>query len=375
MIKVNDLRISWIWTETFPELVVNPPKLKSRWGNLASDLEYNPLFKNPHTQLDPLSLPWDTSSPKRIHYFWRYYLGKDCARVPPEEAFKRLVPFRGFRSARVKTPWASGKLMMEAYYYPHGVALVITVHIRNDLLLDDMVDRAVEAAQGATFDVIWADASSDALTMPQLATKAMDGLRSFVYGPNTLQGTPSSKPFTVATVVRGSGVDKDAPNTDKDNVHRALEGLCSWHATWKDDVLHPLAERAVGIRHAPVSHLLYGLTRSRAVWFPASFLELHKQRSSLACYHRNLMFASLQTESLAGLMMLAHDWYQNRAPVYPMSGSMELLVESAAEILGRLYAGDTRTYRSSSPAVQIKDNNWVNTINYVRSVFGQVPMQ
>jgi hypothetical protein len=374
MIKVNDLRISWIWMETFPDLLVNTPRLKSRWGNLGFNLDYNSVFKNPETQPDPLSLPWNTSSPKHIHYFWRYYLGKNCAQVTPEEAFKRLVPFRRSGSARVMTPWPSGKLMMESYHYPHGMALVMTVHIRDDLSLDDMVDRAVEAAQDATFQVTWVDGSSDALTMPQLASEAMDDLRSFVYG-KAPQGTPSLKPFTVATVVRGSDVNQDAPNIDGDPVHRALEGLCSWQATWKHDTLHPLAKRAVGIRHAPPSHLLYGLPRGRAVWFPASFLDLQKPRSSLACYHRNLMFASLQTESLASLMVLARDRYQSPVTASPMSGSMQALVESAADILGRLYTGDTRTYRSSSPTVQIRDNHWLDTINFVRKVFGQAPLQ
>jgi len=139
-------------------------------------------------------------------------------------------------------------------------------------------------------------------------------------------------------------------------------------------VLHPLAQRAVAIRNAPPSHLLYGLARGRAVWFPASFLDLGKQRSSLACYHRNLMFASLQTESLAGLMVLARERYQNPAPASPLSNSMDALLQSAAEVLGRLYVGDAKTYRSSSPTVQIKDNKWLDTINYVRNVFGQAPL-
>ena len=74
---------------------------------------------------------------------------------------------------------------------------------------------------------------------------------------------------------------------------------------WKNDALHPWdASTCLKIRHAPLSHVLYGLDRGRAVWFPDLFTKQGRVHA-LGCYHRNLTLLSLQTESLVELMCAA----------------------------------------------------------------------
>jgi hypothetical protein len=326
------------------------------------------LFKNALEGKGQPSLPWSISNPNHVHFFWLYYReGKNS----PMEAFRRLVPFRGSSPARITAPWLPGKAILESFHYPHGIALVATVLIKADLSLDLMVEKALEIAHTGKWKVTWPDNSIAEHGMLQLGPHTLDRLRKSTFGNDVEQGTRSLKPFTIVTVVRGSGVDKTQANTHNDPVHLALEALCNWRSTWKDDEPHPLAERTIPIRNASPSHVLYGLTSGRAVWFPAQFTK-SGIKSSLGCYHRNLMFASLQTESLARFMVLAYDRLQNAPTANPISPSMDKLVTSAAGILGRLYGGNRDTYSSFSPSVQIEDNGWAKPINYVRNFIGEM---
>jgi hypothetical protein len=192
-------------------------------------------------------------------------------------------------------------------------------------------------------------------------------------------------------VIRGEEVDPTQPIAPMGAVHRALEALCSWHQTWKNDVLHSWdTSTCLKIRHAPRSHVLYGLERGRAVWFPdlfskqtsalsgvsitlpdravrvPNFFTKERRVHSLACYNRNLTLLSLQTESLVELMRAAGACIDANKP---MPLAMEELAKGAAGILGRLYGGTQDTYRSWSPRAHIDGNHYADTINKVRHFF------
>jgi len=368
MKKIGDLRISWIWTETFPDLLPTPSPLKPPWGGLLSEADYSAAFAEARNLTGLLALPWGVANPKHIHYFWTYYLeSQNPYQVQAAEAFRRLVPLRGPTPAKVKAPWPTSRVSLECYHYPHGFGLIITLQLKQDLPLHDAVELAIEASRTGDYEATWPDGTTLKVSLTQLGSHTLDQLRASTFGAGTAQGRRSPKPFSVVTVVRGSGVNPKTANTPNGEVHRALEALCSWSPTWEDDVLHPLANRTLTIRQAPVSHLLYGSTYGRAVWFPASFVGPGGGKSSLGCYHRNLLLTSLQTESLAQLMILGRDRIMQNQPV---SVSLEKLLRSGAGILGRLYGGDKATYRSASPTRQIDDNAWTQAINYIRHQVG-----
>ena len=136
--------------------------------------------------------------------------------------------------------------------------------------------------------------------------------------------------------------------------------------------IQSLADAQIKLRKPNAGDFHYGLKRGRAVWIPTSFVPKAK-KYSLACYHRNLVYASLQTESLVSLMQLMTSAL-TAAPNTSRHASMETLVQSAAGILGRLYGGDTDIYRSGSVRRQIDDHPHKAAINDVRKYRGRPPL-
>ena len=99
---------------------------------------------------------------------------------------------------------------------------------------------------------------------------------------------------------------------------------------------------------------------------PAAFR--HGVGMVLCCYHRNLVFASLQTESLGLLVSRTAKNRRNGEDFY--SPDHRECVRRASNILWQLYAGDYSTYRSWSPRVQIEDNNLKQELDDIRDFFG-----
>jgi hypothetical protein len=381
MINISDLRIAWIWTETFPGLLADPPQLAGRWGAPGSDAAYATAFHEARAKKGTLRLPWSEHDPKHQHFFWQYYLENDNPfEVTAGKALRWLVPLREPGLARIGVPGWPGWFTVDSYHYPHGLGLVFGMRIKADLPLFDMIEKAFDVARGEKFAVVWGDKSTEQTTLAQFGPAALDRLRASTFGKQTPQGVRSGKPFTVATAIQGSiqAGTEDAPEKNPD-LHRALDALASWNPNWKNAVPSPLAQRRLPIRKAPASHTLYGLTSGRTVWFPDSFepneLEMDSQgakpakKASLSCYHRNLIFTSLQTESLARLMSAARQVWQDGQK---MSPSMRRLVKSACGILGRMYGGDKSVYSSFSPAMQLEDNGWIPVLQAVRNEFGML---
>ncbi|MCA1659388.1 MAG: hypothetical protein LC642_02430, partial [Verrucomicrobiaceae bacterium] len=215
--------------------------------------------------------------------------------------------------------------------------------------------------------------------LSQFGSAALDRLRAATFGKATPQGIRSAKPFTIATVVQGVVPPGNEPAPqDNPDLHRALDALASWNPNWKATEPSLLAEKALGLRKGPAKHTLYGLTSGRTVWFPDSFRDKaqdengkggRSKKPSLSCYHRNLIFTSLQTESLARLMNAAKRTWQNGKKISP---AMQRLVKSAAGILGRMYGGDKSVYCSFSPAMQLADNGWIPELQEVRKEVGML---
>lgn len=380
MIKISDLRLSWIWTETFPGLLLDPPELSSRWGAPGDDADYAAAFSKARAKQGPLKLPWNEDDPKHQHFFWQYYLeNTDPFKITPGKALRWLVPLRQPRLARVSSPNVPGPFFVEAYHYPHGLGVVVGARIKADLPLFDMVEKAFDLARTEMLDVVWEDKAAEQWTLRQFGSAALDRLRAATFGKTTPQGIRPAKPFTIATAVQGFV----APGTEpapKDNpdLHRSLDALASWNPNWKNTDPSPLAERSIGLRKSPAQHTLYGLTSGRAVWFPDSFSDKaedenekggRSRKPSLSCYHRNLTFTSLQTEGLARLMDGAKRTWQSGAKISP---PMQRLVKFAAGILGRMYGGDKSVYSSFSPAMQLEDNGWIPVLQEVRKEVGML---
>jgi hypothetical protein len=373
MIQIHDLRLSFIWTETFLDLIRAPDSGAAPFAFLARRSWYSQRFEQALGGGDvpgDLEQPWPRPSGQ---YFWTYYLeGSTPGHITGVRAWKALVPFRGGFPATVSAPWLGpGRLMLEGYFYPHGVALVLTSACLSSLTLEEAVGKAFEVRRTGRFEVDWRGrAGSEPLSLDALAGKGLTALRTRAFGEGAAPGDRSVTPFTVATVVRGSGVDPGAPLEEGGAVHRALEALTTWRPTWQYDVLPELSAVSLAIRTAPPSHVLYGCGRGRAVWFPALFAREGGDLRSLSCYHRNLVMASLQVESLGGLVSATARQIRGGTALSPAHREC---ARRAAGILGRLHGG-VETYKSSSPPAHIEQNDLIPPLNRVRDYFNMPPV-
>jgi hypothetical protein len=384
-IRILDLRLSFIWFGLALELIRDPPPANAPLAFLGPIEQYIKTFEQALDDAGPadLQVPWDQTSPA-AHHFWTRYLGG--TRVPGPvlgaAAWEKLVPLRGkLPAAAVAAPWVPGPVLTEGFFYPHGFGLVVTAKIRSALSLENAVEKGLEVRRTGRFQVQWEEGGpQEDQSLDNLAHAGLLALRKVALGDAApAGGVQATRPFTVATVVEGSGVDRDtAPPAE---VHRALHALSEWPTAydWRNPPpaeLPDLAESGLKIKAGYPGDVLYARPRGRAVWFPKWFLGTGgKRRTKLSCYHRNVVFLSLQVESLGGLIRATSA--QIQAGTGPASGSTHhSVVGQAAKGLTLLYRGDREsTYRSWSGRQQLDQNGFVPPLDVVRDrVLGEGPL-
>ncbi|MFN6472571.1 MAG: hypothetical protein RMY36_023260 [Nostoc sp. SerVER01] len=377
---ITKLRLSFIWTATLTDLFKTdqPPAPLVFIGNST-------LYRQKFTD----GLPWllDTNR----HYFWGHYLKdssghslKDNNRPPvllqnirADRAWKQLVPFRSTQNLpSVSTPEC--RLVVEAFYYPFGFALVIHVEYSGSLTAQQAIKTAFKIREDNTFSIqpnnncnneaqnIYNQYQGLTLNLDQLAQRCLNTTRKVNLGLADFpeNGILSFKPFTIFTPLQGDGINPGQSIQNSD-IHRMLEAVTTW--------MEPSPGRLPNLSQVsfqfPVNYpfqegsLIYHRSRGRAVWFPIP-LTARSKRRTLSCYHRNLFLTSLQVESLSNLMILAADDYRNNESLTP--ATYEFCARRAAGILGQLYGRAQTTYNSPSAKIQIDENNWNDSINAVR---------
>lgn len=369
-VEIHDLRVAAIWAETNLALLGNAVPVGAPMAFLGRPFTYWPQFEK-RVRGEPipagLDLPWYTSDQK---LFWNRYLNKpSLANVTGKQAWKALVPFRAEVPLKARAPWLDGRLFLEAFLYPHGFAFVFTAAIQEQLALDQAVEKAFEVCKGGQYQVSRPDGSGMfSGPLEDLAHKAMETLRALMLGPDPQPGAGAIDPFTVATVVRGSGITAGMLVENGGSVQRALEALTTWYPDYAHATLPDLGSACVPLRQrSPQGSIVYGRRRGRAVWFPAAFLPDRRDKHLLACFHRNLVFASLQVESLGGLIAETAQWLEEGKT---LPTAHRECAQNAASILYGLYVGSDATYRSCSLKEQMEQNHLVPLIDRVRAAFG-----
>lgn len=366
------MRLSLISFETNTQLLGNPQPPKVPLGFLGNRDSYADTFDNAQLKKPvPMGLkaPWD----KAGQHFWEYYLEQKppLPQVPGAKAWRFLVPFRGevpVNDVKIPSLANDAKCVLESFFYPYGFACVTTFTVVKSLSLADAVDLAFEIRRDGKLDVTWESGAQEHLPFKAFAAKCLTSLGQIALGPTYSPGASLVEPFSVFTVLKGKG-----KATDK-RIHGALEATTTWPPLGRKANLPPLDQKVrLALRAAATaSDIVYAQKRGRAVWFPDVFTDT-KLRSSLACYHRNLVLASLQTESLCGLATAtvqeatAGSWSSLRV----MHGDCAKL---GAGILGRLYGGAMDTYRSMSPRYYIQQNKVEGDIDWVRARAGMTKL-
>ncbi len=267
------------------------------------------------------------------------------------------------------------RFLLETFFYPHGLAFVITVSVKVKKNTPFSLREAVETAFNIKQKKIFKKQDEnpyELLSLDEIADKCLADHHQYSIGTEKLiNSNRTTTPFTIFTFVEGNEIDPMIPIFELEEVHRALEAVTKWQPTWLNDSLDSLDKTSIKIRSAPPSHILYGNTRGRAVWFPALFIPQTSPCRTLSCFHRNLTLASLQVESLGSLVSITARELEKGIPLV---GDYRNCAKNAAGILGRLYGGVKSTYRSWSPHIQIDQNQLVEDINNVRDFFNMNPL-
>lgn len=385
--RIDDLRVSFIWTETYlehlgaaaPDLAAAPLAFLSRQYHYAPRFDELKAGKGVAAELG-LTFPWKREADSQ---FWKSYLNLEAlSRLTGQNAWHHLVPLRDKTLIVLEAPWLQpGRFFVECFFYPHGIGVVATaVILPNDnsgMPLKEAVETTLKLRHGEqyTFDNAGAQVAA---ALDGAIVQNLPKVRAHFLGSAF---TPSPQPppnlFAVSTVIRGDHVAIDVAPKEDDEIHRSLEGMTKWYPNWEVADLSPLAETRldrVG-KHSP-ARVIYAPRRARAVWFPDTFRpegKTKKRGSILSCYHRNLVLASMQVESLGGLVMKTAAMLHAGVPI---TSTQEQCARLAVGILGRLYGG-MNSYRSASVRRQMLKNDLVDTISELRqtlSVEGTPPL-
>jgi hypothetical protein len=287
-------------------------------------------------------------------------------------AWKFFVPLRARSPFKIEIPEFPGNVDSEVFFYSHGIALILNLRLQGSLSLSDVISLLIRVRRISKVNVQWSiEVPAETTTVDPFVEKSFSVFRNFAFGTGARPGRRLGlEPFTIFTVIKGKNVHPGKAVSDGGEIHRGMEALTRWSSTWEQDKLPEIGKQRLPTRSsAPFGDVLYANRRGRAIWFPAHFTSDEKV-SSLSCYHRNMLFAALQVESLCGLMRQTADQIGEKA----LPAVHNDCARNAGGLLGRLYGADYSTYRSWSPRRQMDDNHVLDDINKVRAIFNMRPL-
>jgi hypothetical protein len=354
-LNITDFRFSLIWA--LPCLEPAAGATAPFADRAGFENQFNAAQKSGAVQ--GLSPPWP---PRKAyaHRFWSNYLQVgDPSRVDGGNAWKKAVPLRvnapPFKVEPGKFP---GAIVSEHYLYPFGIAFILTFYGNRPLSGPDWV-AAIQSAASSKLMVRFGSAAAAEFPVVGLASETLRQMREKYFGANDNAPT---QPFTIATVIRGEGAIEDVAPKEGTELHRWLFGVTSRQKNWRTAKLDEvsLADCALTIRRAASpGDVVFATPRGRAIWIPSSFAHPGSTASdgspqtSMSCYHRNQLFAALQTESLCRLAKAITDRISTKRD---LPTRVDDFGSIAVRTLIDLDAGDqTTTYRSISVQQQIKD--------------------
>ena len=311
-------------------------------------------------QPDSLSVPWP---PNQRQGFWEAYLNRrnrSLAGVEGRFVRRSLVPLHNGKPLVVKSPATSVALVtVEGLLHRWGATLIVTLDLRGKWQGFPAAAKSIcHLRHNDHFEV--AGQANNPLRLDDIRDAGLDRLRE--QASKAVAGNVSD-PFLVFTLIDADG-DPERFEPSEEAVRRFLHAVTSCSDTWEQDALPDLKKSKVaGISAAPLSHLVYGTRRARAVWFPGRFLaKPGAKKPTLSCHHRNLVLATAQTEAILGLADSAARRLKRGAG---MSSELRTVARAAAEILRSLYEGSRSRYRSGSIKAQIDSRERLAAINRI----------
>lgn len=323
---------------------------------------YAERFETPPEQADggKPARPWPPFERQAV---WESYLGVEhgLANVSARKAYANLVPLRFVVLPEPTTGAPDTRILAEAFVYPWGIALVLTLTMTAGWAASGaLADAAVALRHGA-----FAADDVGPVTLDVLADTLLERLCGDVFG-DAASRRWNAEPFTISTLLHARG-PADAFFPDQPGVHQLLHALSTFSRTYGTEQLGTVAEHRVAGRKAPpAGHEVYGTRRGRAVWGPQHFTRPRGHVRTLGCQHRNLVLASTQVESLAALVLAARRCLGEGEELGLL---LRAQTKFAVGALARFYDGKS-SYRTGSVRQQIVANEWLEPINAVRDELG-----
>lgn len=377
---IDRLRISFVSGEAFTEILENKDvypfsflrakglykKQYKRAKAYSKQLQDGAKAAMGEPKREELRLPWEVRPGSR---FWFYYLGaKTLEDVSGATAWRFNVPLRLGPLARIHfAQLGQVRARSECFYFPFGLAQVLTLDIGESLSLSDMIDLAIDLTGERMATVEWGETTEQQVKFNTLSKELFKRYRRFAIGEAVVDGLTSARPFTISTVVKGAEEFADSNKIAEGGIiHRSLEGLVSRIDNWKDfSPLPSLEERRLPLGLAQSSDFLYGNRRGRAVWFPRRF-QPDNSGGSMACYHRNLVLAAALVEMVCLFCRKSNQIIKSGGDLGPTHRSVLRL---AAQNLANLYQGENSSYRTNSAKHHIDKSPWFEDVNEIWSRF------
>jgi hypothetical protein len=364
---ISIFRTSFLWVETVPAVLAGacpnnaPSTFLGRYGDYAAEFdrcqEGRPTGR--------LTLPW--SSP-RGNFYWKYYFeGKHAGEMTGVQAWKKLVPFRMNLDCATATKDAEVRVSFEAFYFPHGIGVVARANYRGQPKSALEVARLALAVRYTYRFQIAGSSTAGGFNLDQAAECALAVARERGFGK--VDGFPGdNQPFSVTTFLVGQNIAPLAPGSDE---HFLLETTTAWNHQLKavDLAKLPLADARLSIRNGDDDNIMYGRKYGRAIWLTRAF-DQNPDTPTLACYHRNVTHASLQTLSLGEFVSWTAAQYDAQAPVHPAVVDRAKRAASLLQLLfdGKTASGKKVTYRTASVAEQIATATWGTAMTVVKAL-------
>jgi hypothetical protein len=380
-IQINDLRLTFIWTETFFDLLKAGSPDVFPYGFLGYAQSYKQAIGTllaPHEILSGLTLPW---SKPAGNLFWTQYFGNQIpGHIPASLGWEKIVPLRNKPDLAMVPSGMKDQPSLEAYYYPFGTALVVTAYLQKPLSLQEAANEAQMFAREAKFALTRGKHVLASGVLETVAHEALQALREACLGSR--ESHPEATrihPLTVATVVHGSGVDpaislENLP--DSSAVQKFLMALSGWMPNWESQKPPSVQDKQTFLetssKRSSIGDVLYAFRgQNRVVWFPGRFTLAPNEKNSLACYHRNQAATLLHVDSLSTFVQKAVQAYPDQS--YTNLPNLSWCVRKSAQMLSDLYFGEG-TYKSWSVRDFIDKSDCKPAINSVLTPRGQKPL-
>lgn len=372
--QIEDIKTSFIWTRAVPDLFAGT--YRGPAAALASRPRYSKAFDKgdtgPHG-MDPRFLfPWDRPVGQ---LFWTNYLGLDSLQgIRGSEAWRAVVPLRERLPLGLPSAGQGVLSYAEAFYYPHGLGLVLTVRARD---LKGALDKRVEQFRALVQETdveVSIDGTVETGRLTDVAAKVMRRLLLERVDAQADAAGGRAGAFSITAIIQGTPINPATELAGDGELRRALHALAGWSPSWEHDALADLNDVSIRRSQKPAGHLLYTADRGRVVWFPAHFdTSSQRRRHSLSCYQRNLTLASLTVESLTALLADAHGFLTSGGRWVSLPADHRACVKNGAARLVDLFNG-TATYRTRSAPLQITANGGKTLINAMANQLEVAPL-